>query len=310
MTFATSEGNPSTTWVENSFGVYFGPIENNSSYPVIRSAWTNPYVDPRSNEVIMHPYMPSDNTDLINSCRNAFNRYRENQTEYAQYGAKFYELRDVFTIISPHLDPKDLVNYSEVNKCCYLTIQINIIWEIQCQKLFPNIKLKSEETCFFSSAQQFKIYFKRVCDELNPYRAQLKRNNAILEELRGPHGNDGKIAHALENFNALGGEAEANKHYAEFWQAHQRNDARAAEAVSLSNAELFEASRVYNSLITNQHTLVGQIYDGTPQSIDPNSQQGRCQSAIDQLPVLLNNQDKFEEFIEKMEAAKTNASYY
>jgi hypothetical protein len=286
---------------ENHFGVHFGDrldtgIRDPSAF------WKNPYASS-----IIRPYVPSDNTDLIIKCKDTFNQHMHNPLTFDSSGAIFRALQDAFNITFIYLNPKDLVNFSEVNKCCYLATKANVVWQLQFKNLCPNTTLLPKEKCCFPPEQQFKIYFKRINDELKPYKAQFERNKVVLKNLIGPNGNDGDIAQVQKEFEELGGNAAMRSIHEKFMQAFNAN---ADELIFFrkSNEKLTDTAGLYQVLPTQLRYLAGQGYDGTDASIDPNSQQGHCQLAITQLPGSFDNQEKFEQFIQASEVAKNNVS--
>jgi len=263
--------------------------------------------DPYASSTI-RPYVPSDNTGIINECQLAFNKHKFNPLTFDSSGAVFITQRDALTRALVRLSPKDLANFSEVSKCCYLATKIDVLWIIKFQEEFPNTVMVSIEKCSFSPEQQFKIYFKRMNDELKPYKAQLASNNGILKKLTGPHGNDGTLAQAEKEYNALGGEEALTKCVEQLRIAYQNNNEKEENTIQSFNEELLNAKQTHDALKQFLTQLVGSGYDGTIASIDPNSQLFLCQDAIAKLSNSFNNQRQFEQFIQASEVAKNNVS--
>jgi len=84
-----------------------------------------------------------------------------------------YDSKEAFSTIFIFLDTKNLVNFSETSKCCYLATKTDIIWQYQLKKLLPNVCCLSKFTCTFTPEQQFQIVFKKLNDRKKPFIAQL-----------------------------------------------------------------------------------------------------------------------------------------
>ncbi len=140
------------------------------------------------------------------------------------------------------LDPKDLASLSQVSIRCYLATKTNAIWEAQFTKFFPEIKPLRES---FSTEWQFKIYFKRMVDEMQIYKCQFKHNQKV-------------------------------------WK---------------------KSNKVKNITIE----LFGANYNGTKETIDPSSQQGRCLLAITTgVPDAFNDQDKLDKMMDRARIINAN----
>jgi hypothetical protein len=237
-------------------------------------------------------------------------------TTLQESGAFFCSLQDVSNRIFVCLSPKDLAYFSTISKCCYLATQADWIWEIQLQNCFPKTQPLSKQLCSFSVKQQFKIYFKRMNDELKLYTAQFERNNFVIGNLRGPSGFDGKIDQAWKKYQTLGGEKARSQHqealhnlYQEaLHNLHQSNNTRnsiESAVQQLSNALPGQAHAAYQEYIDlhwGLKMLVGDTYDGTIESLDPNCQQARCLMAIQNgVPEAFDDQEWFTTIIEQSE---------
>lgn len=246
--------------------------------------WVNPY-----SRSTIKPYVPSDSQELVKICADAYTKYLK-EPNFDTTGALFYELKEPFVVIFSNLDPKSLANFSEVSKCCYLAIKPPIIWELQMNKLLPNVKILPTELCQFSCEQQFKIIFKRVHDELKPYISKLKRNNEVLNELRGSNGMNGTIDAAWKDLEKKGGVKRAS-------------GLRYVIFLSEEEKTTLIAYQKYYALNQQRVRLAGEGYNGTVGSIGPDSQQYRLQEAIDSgVRNAYNDQDQFEKIIQTSEA--------
>jgi hypothetical protein len=279
--------------LENHFGV---PFYNPFSSP----GWNNPYA-----RAIIKPYVPSDDQEMALTCQKVLNSNMPDILTGADNatGSKF-SFDPVTRNVMSLLDPKDLANFSEASKCCYSASKANFIWEVQLHKIFPNVKVMNNSLCSFSSEQQFKIYFKRMNDELKPYICQFKLQDDLLKGLRGPNGMDGTIDAAWKDMVQNGGIEDANEalNYVEApW--------------NFPNANEFQRSRVqgalyiYRRLNYERIAFAGDNYNGTVETIAPSSYQGRCLTAINILvPKAFDDQERFEKTMQRTEAAKNGTS--
>jgi hypothetical protein len=326
--------------LENHFGVYFdqnvdsSPISSDSSLIPTEKFdpfnWSNPY-NPRF--TVIHPFTFEDNEDLIEECKKVYAQNCQSGKLISDSGALVTLHQDAFNRVFVFLEPKDLVNFSAVSKCCYLATKVDIIWVIQLQNCFPNINPLPTKVCSLSPEHQFKIYFKKVNDEKKPYNAQITRNNDVTLHLRGPTGFDGAIDIAWKQCQAFGGEAAVQHYYHErtnaiarleegvggssaleddnpLWTPEQRA-AWNEEYDALKNSDAGKAAHAYQEHQRLQWLLIrvqGNTYNGSTASIDSNSQQARCAYAIHEIPELFNDQEKFEAFIQQAEAAKNNSA--
>ena len=158
------------------------------------------------------------------------------------------------------LQPKDLCSLSEANKSCYFAAKADLIWKIQMKKFLPNVTCLQARDCLFSPRQQFQIIFKTVHDRKKPFAAQLQHNFEKIEEFKS-------ILAELEAF--LIGLNLSKKH------------------------RTYTASEERNWL----RRLVGNDYDGSIESIDPTSQQGRCLAAFRFIHQEFNDPQKFKDML-------------
>ena len=230
------------------------------------------------NRSAIKPFVPSDNQKLVILCESTYNQYKQT-LNLNQTGALFYELKEPFVLTFAHLDPRDLARFSTVSKCCFLATKYPLIWETQLKKLLPDVNFISSTLCKFSDEQQFKIIFKRINDELKPYLLQLKKNNEVLNELRGSNGMNGAIDRAWKDYTHIGTTTKVWTN--DGWQAYDK----------------------YTSLDRLRTCLAGNSYNGQANTIDSESQQGRLLKAINHdVHHAFNHQDQFDEIIRKSEA--------
>ncbi len=253
-----------------------------------KNNWVNPY-----SHSTIKPYVPGDSQEFVKICEDAYTKYSQT-LNYNNTGTPVYEAKDPFVIIFAHLDPKNLANFSEVSKCCYLATKPPIIWKSQMTKLLPNVKILPTQLCQFSTEQQFKIIFKRISDELKPYICKLKRNYEVLSELRGPNGMHGTINAAWKDFVQKAGPKTAQ------WKQYPK------PFLSKEDYAADVAHQKYNALNHQLTWLVGQGYDGAVGSIGRQNEQAMLQNAIDfGVRHAFNNQDMFEKVIRTSEAQQT-----
>jgi hypothetical protein len=244
------------------FGVEFGEVTiDNSSHGTTGVRWINV---PKAH--VIKPYFPSDNEKLADIFEKKILLNTGSADEILHIHA--HALGKIFVTLSA----KDLAAFSQVSKSCYLIAKDHNIWKEQLSEFLPNVKCIANKLTSLSPEQQFKIIYVRIKDELKPYFAQYQKNKELALSLMGPNG---KIAQALQHFQSLGGE----------------------EAIARGEGQAWIACADWANKKTMLTILVGNNYDGTDKSIDPNSQQGHCLTAIYGIPNLFNNQKKFEEVI-------------
>ncbi len=265
--------------------------------------WSNPYVG--YTRSVIYPYFPSHDTNLLTDCQQLFQKKCEEIATLYDSGAFFHLYRDALGRMYAHFNAKDLVSFSEVSKCCYVATKDKTctVWEIQFKKYFPNVNPLSDKVCSFSSEQQFKIYFKRRSDELKPYIAQFKRNSDVIHHLKGSSGNDGAIVQAQKEYEALGGDMEKNK------CIHLLNSISLESSIGETTwREVWDskggkANKVYKAYQSLQTKLKDLVGNGNFVG-----QLKLCENAIEVLvPKAFDDQEKFEEFIQRAEAAKNNS---
>lgn len=232
-------------------------------------------------------YPPSDDNNFITECQKIF-RQSCNQETTRETGAIFHQHADAFNRMLIQIDLNSLVNFSEVSKCCYLAAKADRLWNVQFQKLFPHIQPMT--TSRYSSEQQFKAYFIHFNCTLKLYKEKFKKNSDALNELNID------IIKAHSKFEAYGGQ-EAYTRFLRAQCASTLNETRIAAGIKVHYALANFARLMHERCI-----LVGDTYNGTIQSVSPNSQLKRCLDAINILiPRSFNNQKQFEEYIKKSE---------
>jgi hypothetical protein len=273
---------------QNHFGVRFDGDEP-EAIPYLSSAWTNPYI-----KSVIQPYLPADHKELIAIFQNTCSSI----TPPGSSDAMFHLYRDPFTRCYVDFTLKDLANFSQVSKCCYLAAKSDAVWDIQLRKLLPNVI--SLSTCSFSSKQQFRIIFERIHQELRPYIAQFQRNEEVLHVLRGPNGHGGTVDRAWEKYQSLGGTQARNTFLASPWDV-------VYNSWDSPKGRIQRAYYEYESKNLRRILLAGDHYNGTVKSMNAKSQQSLCLRAIDELvPGQFNDQEKFEEVIQESETALRN----
>ena len=306
MTIAGGWNGASSDVQNYSAGDHFGVRLGNwkSMYLIGRSTISVVDSNPLKASIIQ-PYIPFDNQELVKACQEVYTKYWETPL-FNETGALFHFHRDALPIAFVYLHPKDLVNFSEVDKCCYLATKTDAIWENQLKKLLPNTQIMPMQVCCFSPEHQFKIIFKKIKDELKPYIAQLEENNKTLCELIGSNGKSGEIDRAWERYQQFGGESAKGRYENLVDVAYANNqylDLYKTDGYKANSAHLH-----YDHLDMRKLYIGGPAYDGTIESCDPNSQQGRCLRVIHGGLMVdsFNEQDKFEATIRASEALKNS----
>ncbi len=308
--FGDSSGVAASTaaW-EQHFGVHLGDWAQSWGTSGGCGSTSAPYSYP-SHSSIIRPYVPSDNRELVKACQETYKKYFLTPL-FNETGALFHFHRDALSFAFVYLHPKDLVNFSEVDKCCYLATKTDAIWENQLKKLLPNTQIMPMQVCCFSPEHQFKIIFKKINNALMPYIVQFAKNNVILRRLRGPNGMDGEIDSKWKNYEQLGGNPARLRYLSIVNNAF--NNGQPIDWEGLQDTDDCKAALIYGhytDLNESRIHLAGNAYDGTIESIDPNSQQGRCLRVINEVLVAenFNNQDEFEIVIQASEALKNYTS--
>jgi len=188
----------------------------------------------------------------------------------------FHWIRDFFFSF---LSPANIVNFSEVNKRCYLMTKNESIWRIQLNKLLPNVSIIPESECGFSANKQFEVIFFLFKKAENLFKGQYSRNEADLLRLRGPNGNNGELESVTKEYESIKEKTKETTRHHRSMEAHK-------------------ARAKYDAYQTWHRILAGATYDGTRSTIDPESLQGKLLKAIEQdVPVFFNDQSRFKEAI-------------
>jgi len=295
MAASSTFGVPPT--LENHFGLNIGNeyvfhVQESSSgelEEVRETKWENPYLG-----ITITPYIPKGNINLPKTGTNG--------------QESLFLHHDTTVIILSHLNLKNVINFSTVSKCCFLATKADAIWHVQLYNLLPAVKVIVPTLCAFSPEQQFKIIYKRIDNECKPYLIKFNYNLTQAVEMRNN-------LNALKlQFQKAGGE-EANTKYSEqcrdlYSRYQDWGDAAQNEMDALTNSPEYQANSLWRKCVeleTRLRQVVGANYDGTVESIGPNSHQRQIQNAITVLvPNAFNNQEKFEAEIRKAEASSNS----
>jgi hypothetical protein len=216
------------------------------------------------------PYVPITSDELVQK----FYKGIEGNIQEARY-----PLAGSFTILSP----KDLANFSEVSKGCYLVTKCTSIWLFQFKELFTNVQ-PCKELYSYNVEVQFKIFYKRLHDERRLFVNQYNKNEAELRVLRGPTGFDGSLDRAWKEYIQAASE---NDGFPPGWAKETRKH----QEYLLRNLRRIE--------------LGGDSYDGTPETLGSVCLQRQLLNAIEHgVSDHFNNQEGFEQVILVSKRAK------
>ena len=151
--------------------------------------WKNPHTS------IIMPLKPPKFTGFQN-LPEALKRGVSCETgEDGQTGKRF--TLDPFVKALCTLKLEDLVNLSQTSIWCYLATKEEAIWQSQFVKFFPGVppmpkldpdmyngigSFDMKEVSIYPTEWQFKIYFKRMTDELKIYQVQFEHNKEVLKK--------------------------------------------------------------------------------------------------------------------------------
>jgi hypothetical protein len=258
--------------------------------------WSNPYARTQKS---IKPYVPCDSIALTSLT--FFEKINTSGLDCCICDSK-----DAFSTLFIILDPKDLVNFSETSKCCYLATKTDIIWQYQLKKLLPNVCCLSKFTCTFTPEQQFQIVFKKIHDRKKPFIAQLEhvrektkeiaiiaidKIELIMRDAVHLSVNDkffSQIKYDLENNQKSIEELEASiSEYVEFLMQSE-------DPINIDEKQ----RKIYNA--TNWHQNRLKCYSNDEKD---------CLFALNSIPVMeFDIQEKFEIIIQSSETAKQNIS--
>jgi hypothetical protein len=231
----------------------------------------------------IQPFIPSNGDELIELF---------NQSKPANSESSFFLPQDSNLAIFKLLAPEDLANLSETSTFMYIATKSSLIWETWLST--PPFALEPVSDTKLTHEQQFKIIFNKAQRKIKPYRDQYILNEKQIMLLRGPNGNDGLFSQTLKIKNDF--EAELN-----------RSDDIMIYTLAERIREYYAwAHRDANN---NLSILVGGHFNGTRESIDPHSQQGRCLNAIETIPSQIT-QKEFEETIIDAEKATEISQFF
>lgn len=278
-----------TPTLENFFGLNIGNEYATSDGGMFITRWTNPHLQQDSAFAIptsaITPYIPGDSQ------------------QFAFTAPSEFWNQDITVIILSKLDLKNLVNCSTVCKSFYSASKVDFIWSSHLYNLLPNVTVVAPNLCIFTPEQQYKVIFKRIQNECKPYIAKF----TYIQEVAQNWQNELKTLEL--QFQEAGGE-EANQRYRQF----MRQNANVPELFLTlqQNCPDYPAGQLKTKIETLQNRLsvfYGENYDGTIESIDPNSFQGQILKAINVLvPNAFDNQEMFESVIEKSAAIQNTSS--
>ncbi len=287
-----------TPTLENFFGLNIGNEYTTSDVGTgVITRWTNPHLQQDSAFVIpttyaITPYIPGDSQ------------------KFAFTAPSEFWNQDITVIILSNLDLKTLVNCSTVCKSFYSASKVDRIWRVQLYNLLPNVTNMAPNLCIFTPEQQYKVIFKKIQNECKPYMAKFTRNQEgaqnLLNELK-----------TLEvQFQKAGGEEAASRFYQQHIHLHWENeslDYESGKTMAIQNfPNDYSAAQMKTKIAVLQNglsALCGANYNGTIESIDPNSFQGAILNAINVLvPNAFNDQETFESVIEKSVAVQNTSS--
>lgn len=288
--------------------------------------WKNHPWAPAPHKIV--PFAPRENKVLVESFNKSINSRFFNSFEFENSCAG-----DNFVVISINLDPKDLVNFSEVSKFCYLATKTETIWYMQLQKFFPNVVISNKKRfalerhypfeMVLSPEQQFQIVFHRINEIEKPYRCQIKFLHKELHELYLYHSNKlviklqsiisqmqrGSLDSALLNYQ----ESIPEKIRDEIHRIHYRiirgghcfsnDDWSCEEAAFLNQRGLtFHSSfkvKAINKFILEKTPMIFKHFEAEMQSggiyfANIKQQLDRCQKALELIKDEFNNQEIFD----------------
>ena len=219
---------------------------------------------------------------------------------------------DITVVILSNLDLKTLVNSSSVCKSFYSASKVDRIWRVQLCKFLPNVTVMNRNLCIFTPEQQYKVIFKRIQNECKPYVAKFTRN----QEKNNLSGRMNELKTLKLQFQKAGGKEAASRFNQERINFIRQGDQEGLitadlirnDCVFVQRSSDYLAADLQRQVMQFQDALsffCGANYDGTIESIDPNSLQGKILNAINVLvPNAFNSQKKFESVIEKSVAVR------
>jgi hypothetical protein len=215
-----------------------------------------------------------------------------------------FEVQDASDEILSQLVIKDLANFSEACKFCYLIAKGDRIWQEKFHQIFP--KVIPLGICPFTVDQQFKILFKRYIDELRPFNIQFVKNNETLVRLLGSNGSDGELNQLITEYQNLGGDEAVDLYLQKGVYMDVGTDRQ--KALSEQGKEALNKLHLFGAQRRLCVRLAGENYKGTLATIDPSSKQGKILQIIHfEIPKIFNNKKKFNEVIHTSAIIKNEA---
>ena len=298
--------------LENYFGLDIGDayeyglsMSDTDTSLVAKLEWKNPHL--RSTIL---PYIPEDNKGLIKTFERAviesYKQLPNVSKEKTSSGEVTFSCRDVTVYIVSNLDLKDLIRFSKVNKCCFLATKADIVWRIQLCKLLPQVECKNSNLCTFTPEQQFKIIYKRMVNARNPFVARYNYNTEKYRKLKS------QLEETELEFEKAGSQGIIESWRKEMTDLQKGGMDFEAGDVHLMSSPNYHAAQLEDKvmLLRSQiSSLVGQDFDGSIESLDPYCFQAKILTAVQiTLPDVFNNQEKFDEEIEKAQALANTSS--
>ena len=285
--------------LENHFGIPIQdekqPLNNHDSQMVV--VWTNDHL-------VVKPYNPpADDSELIKACTKTYN---SNFLAIANLSPAASTLMNQGAAVAllARLEPKDIANFSEVSKCFFLAtkkgynlqIKEDAIWDVQLAKLLPNVKKIPSELCTFSPEQQFKIVYKRINDERKCFVTKLKRNEETCKNLKQMIQQTSK---QFEEALTTAGGRDCKKRIIEERKLY-----------SVADMKVLNLHMQCKSYQSQLFAISGEMEEnGVVRHLGTGSMQSRLLNAIKILvPTAFDNQNKFNETIQKSESIKNTTS--
>lgn len=312
---------PSTPNIKNNYGVDFQEI-NSGMTCVVQRPWVNPY---SRNMHIIKPFIPSSS---------------EIELDNLEKTKELYNLETFLHSLIGETRVKDFISLSAVNKTYYSLSKSDLTWKKQIKHLLCNVNVLSSDKCIFTPEKQFQIAFKYLQSRLKPYCFQFCHN--ILQSIT-PIYRFEKVLNSEKLSPAEMPPLELKKRLHDFFFTNQNTELYSADPEDIQKNYLkalkhlesfgtlpsekvdsFKFNRTVDpksnlgrcitgfgciaSIIPQVKNRLGQSFNGTSESIDPQKPEGKCLVALDYIREELNCQDKFESIIQESETALNTAS--
>lgn len=186
------------------------------------------------------------------------------------------------------LEPKAIVNFSEVSIGCYLATKSDFIWRTKLKKLLPKVNCMSID-CMFSPEQQFQILFKRIEDRRKRFNTEFKHTNKLIRKLKSNAKPHEYFAHKSRTIAIEITELES-----ELLKPNRMID-DIKEILNLKAREM-----TLNSAHAKENKILSEKIEELAQK------NKRCRHAIRSIPKEYNQQHIFDIVIRSSESAKKN----